>query len=104
MGSELHLWHMAGAARPAGNRRRYDSGLDFTRTRLARELPKQRRRLGWDLWHVRKTVDQRGWPKQRIPNPLGSRRHMCLQRFGSAERPTWFRLSSSLAKARRLMG
>jgi len=31
---------------PAGNRRRYDSGLDFARTRLARELPKQRRRLG----------------------------------------------------------
>ena len=46
LGRQLHLRHLAGPARPCRNRPGYDAGLDFARPRLARELPKQRRRLG----------------------------------------------------------
>src|SRR5207245_9445279 len=89
LGSELHLRHLAGAAWPAGNQRRYDSGLGFARTRLARELPKQRWRLGRDLWHLRKSIDQRDWPKHRVANCLGDHGHLRLRRLGAAERSTW---------------
>src|SRR5215475_14583746 len=82
LGSELHLWHLAGAAWPTGDRRKYDSGLDFAWTRLARELPKQRRRLGRNLWHVRKSIDQRNWPEHRVADRLGHHGHMRLRRFG----------------------
>src|SRR5215472_3241740 len=82
LGSELHLRHLAGAAWLASNRRRYDSGLDFAWTRLARELPKQRWRLGRNLWHVRKSIDERNWSKHRVANRLGHHGHMRLRRFG----------------------
>ena len=49
LGRELHLRHLAGAARPARHRRRHDAGLDSARTRLARELSERRRRLGRNL-------------------------------------------------------
>src|SRR4029077_10897638 len=104
MGCELHLRHLAGATWPAGDRRRYDSGLDFARTRLARELPKQRRRLGGDLGHLRKSIDQRNWPKHCVANRLGDYGHLRLRRLGSTEHPTWPALPSTLAKARRLVG
>src|SRR5690348_7360429 len=98
LGSELHLRHLAGAAWTAGNRPRYDSGLDFARTRLARELPKQRRRLGRDVWHLRKSVDQRNWPKHCVPNRLGDDGHLRLRRSGSPKRSTWFALPSAITK------
>ena len=53
---------------------------------------------------LRKSIDQRHWPKHRIANRLGDHGHLRLRRSGSAERSARLALPSSLAKARRLVG
>ncbi len=54
LGRELHLWDLAGSARPARHRRKHDAGLDPARPRLAGELPERRWRLGRNLRLLRR--------------------------------------------------
>ena len=46
LGRELHLRHLAGAARPARDRRRHAPGVDRPRARLAGELPERETAAG----------------------------------------------------------
>jgi Squalene cyclase len=53
---------------------------------------------GVNLWHLRKSIDQRNWPKHCVANRLGDHGHLRLRRLGSAERSTWLALPSCSQK------
>ena len=71
LGRELHLRHLAGAARNAGAEPEHEGRLASARPRLAGKRPARRRRLGRTLQHLRRSGFQRPGAEHRVANRLG---------------------------------
>src|SRR4029077_1678675 len=104
LGRELHLRNVAGAARFARDRSRHDARLDSAWTRLARELPERRWRLGRNLRDLRKFGDERNWQKHSVANRMGDHGNLRVRRSKSFEHSTRSAFSVEHTERRRLMG
>ena len=89
LGRQLHLWHLAGVARPLGPQDQHAPGLAARRARMARKRATRGRRLGRTLQHLRRSRVQGAGPEHSLTNRLGPSWAFCT--FGDPHRPSLVR-------------
>ncbi len=101
LGRELHLRHVAGAARPARDRRGHEPGLDPARPALLESCQNADGGWGETCAHLRKSQPQGPGRKHAVANRLGAHGHHRSQRPRAAEHGPRRRVSPPHAKCRR---